>query len=237
MARAEPAALHAERPRMEGPMTSARADLSPLPPSKRSPVSADGDAVLALRAAAGDGGAFDALVVLYTERVFAVAFRMLADRAEAEDLTQEVFVTLHRALHTFRGESKLSTWIYRITKNRCLNRLKFLKRRKMSELCDIDDPAVANGCPDPSTLRAATRDPHRKLHNDELSRLIEGSLLELPQEQRALVVLRDLEDLSYEEIVEITGLPLGTVKSRLHRARLQLAKALGPELAARELEP
>lgn len=218
-------------------MTTGRADLSPLPPPSRPAPSPEGDEALAVRAAAGDPGAFDALVVLYSERVFSVAFRMLGDRAEAEDLAQEVFVTLHHALPGFRGESKLSTWIYRITKNRCLNRLKFLKRRKVGELADIDDPGVARSCFDPATLRAGAQDPHRKLQNAELSVLIERSLLGLPEEQRELVVLRDLEDLSYEEIVEITGLPLGTVKSRLHRARAALAKTLGPELAALELVP
>lgn len=232
MARAETAVRTREEP-----MSSPRADLSPLPPPRRPAPSPEGDEALAVRAAAGDPGAFDALVVLYTERVFAVAFRMLGDRAEAEDLTQEVFVTLHGALPGFRGESKLSTWIYRITKNRCLNRLKFLKRRRVGELADIDDPVVARGCLDPATLGSGAQDPHRKLHNDELGSLIERSLLTLPEEQRELVVLRDLEDLSYEEIVDITGLPLGTVKSRLHRARQALAKTLGPELAALESAP
>lgn len=211
-----------------------RADLSPLPPARGD----DGtDESLARRAAAGDAGAFDALVVLYTDRVFAVAFRMLGDRAEAEDLAQEVFVTLYGALGSFRGESKLSTWIYRITRNRCLNRMKFLKRRHVGQLADIDDPALQGACADVETRDTGRKDPHNKLHNDELSALLEGLLLELPEEQRALVVLRDLEDLSYEEIVDITGLPLGTVKSRLHRARAALAKLLEPHAAVLELAP
>lgn len=221
--------------RREVPLSGThRADLSPLPPQKGD----DGtDEALARRAAAGDAGAFDALVVLYTERVFAVAYRMLGDRAEAEDLAQEVFVTLYRALETFRGESKLSTWIYRITRNRCLNRLKFLKRRHVGQLADIDDPALAGACADLETQGAGKKDPHKKLHNDELSALLQRVLLELPEEQRALVVLRDLEDLSYEEIVDITGLPLGTVKSRLHRARAALAALLEPHAARLELSP
>lgn len=211
-----------------------RADLSPLPPAR----TGDGaDEALARRAAAGDAGAFDALVVLYTDRVFAVAFRMLGDRAEAEDLAQEVFVTLYGALGSFRGESKLSTWIYRITRNRCLNRMKFLKRRHVGLLADIDDPALQGACADVETRAAGQKDPHKKLQNDELSALLERLLLELPEEQRALVVLRDLEDLSYEEIVDITGLPLGTVKSRLHRARAALAKLLEPHAAVLELTP
>lgn len=185
---------------------------------------------LAARAAAGDTGAFDALVTLFSGRVFAVSFRILQDRAEAEDLSQEVFVALYHALPTFRGESRLSTWIYRITRNRCLNKLKFLKRRHVGNHADIDDPAVARGVGDPETEDRGARDPARKLAGKELSQILERHLRALPEEQRTLVILRDLEDLSYEEIADVTGLPLGTVKSRLHRARAELSKHLTPHL-------
>jgi RNA polymerase sigma-70 factor, ECF subfamily len=208
-----------------------RAELSPLPPPLRGEVS---DEALAARAAAGDGGAFDALVLLYTDRIFGVALRMLGDRTEAEDLAQEVFVALYHGLGSFRGESKLSTWIYRITKNRCLNRLKFLERRHVGQHADLSDPALEHACVDPSTRPEGRNDPHAKMGNDELSALLEGLLLELPEEQRTLVVLRDLEDLSYEEIADMTGLPLGTVKSRLHRARAALALRLAPHAARLE---
>lgn len=202
-------------------------DLAPLSP--RPPRAADdADEMLAARAAAGDMGAFDALVTLYTGRVFGVAYRMLGDRAEAEDLAQEVFVALHKALPDFRGDSRLSTWVYRITRNRCLNRLKFLKRRHIGTLADIDDPAVAGHARCDDTSGGGVHDPRRRLAEAELSSLVETHLAALPEDQRTLVVLRDLEDLSYEEIVDITGLPLGTVKSRLHRARAALAKALHP---------
>jgi RNA polymerase sigma-70 factor, ECF subfamily len=211
---AEPAPLRAAPPR----------PLRPLPEG-------DGaEEALAERAAQGDGGAFDALVTLFSGRVFAVAFRMLGDRAEAEDLSQEVFVALYHALPTFRGESRLSTWIYRITRNRCLNRLKFLKRRHVGHHADIDDPAVARGVSDPETEVRGARAPDKKLEGRELRDLLEKHLRDLPEEQRALVILRDLEDLSYEEIAEVTGLPLGTVKSRLHRARMELSHRLGPHI-------
>jgi RNA polymerase sigma-70 factor (ECF subfamily) len=183
---------------------------------------------LAARAAAGDAAAFDALVTVLSGRVFAVALRLLQDRGEAEDLTQEIFVALYHHLPEFRGESRLSTWVYRITKNRALNRLKFLKRRQHGAQADIDDPVVARGVADPDTGDGEARDPDRQLHGARLSRILESHLRTLPEEQRLLVVLRDLEDLSYEEIVEATGLPLGTVKSRLHRARAELAARLGP---------
>ncbi len=185
---------------------------------------------LAERAAQGDTGAFDALVTLFSGRVFAVAYRMLQDRAEAEDLSQEVFVALYHALPTFRGESRLSTWIYRITRNRCLNKMKFLKRRHVGSHADIDDPAVARGVADPETDVRGARDADRRLERGELSKVLERHLRDLPEEQRTLVILRDLEDLSYDEIAEVTGLPLGTVKSRLHRARAELSQRLGPVL-------
>jgi RNA polymerase sigma-70 factor, ECF subfamily len=184
---------------------------------------------LAARAAAGDAGAFDALVTLLGNRVFSVALRLLQDRAEAEDLCQEVFVALYHHLPDFRGDSRLSTWVYRITRNRALNRLKFLKRRQVGRHADVDDPAVAAATLDPDTKAGHSRDPNRRLQNADLSRVLEAHLLALPEEQRALVILRDLEDLSYEEVAEVTGLPLGTVKSRLHRARAELCRRLGPD--------
>jgi RNA polymerase sigma-70 factor (ECF subfamily) len=185
---------------------------------------------LAARAAAGDVGAFDALVSLFGQRVLSVAMRLLQDRGEAEDLTQEVFVALYHHLPEFRGESRLSTWIYRITRNRALNRLKFLKRRQHGHHADVDDPIVARGVVDPETGDGARADPLRGLHHKGLSTVLEAHLRALPEEQRTLVVLRDLEELSYEEVAEVTGLPLGTVKSRLHRARAELARRLGPLL-------
>lgn len=193
----------------------------------------DDDVGLARRVAARETGAFEELVQRYTGRVYAVAFRMLSDAAEAEDLTQEVFVSLHKSIGSFRGDSKLSTWIYRVTKNRCLNRIKFLERRHVGRHIDIDDPN-GRGVSDPETLSSATRDPDQKLHRQELSKLLEIHLMALPEEQRTLVVLRDLEELSYDEIVNITGLAMGTVKSRLHRARAALAKTLGPAIKERE---
>jgi RNA polymerase sigma-70 factor (ECF subfamily) len=175
-------------------------------------------------------GAFDALVTLFGSRVMSVAMRLLNDRGEAEDLTQEVFVALHHHLPEFRGESRLSTWIYRITKNRALNRLKFLKRRHHGNHIDVDDPIGGRSVSDPDTGDGSRTDPVRGLSTKGLSAVLEVHLRALPEEQRTLVILRDLEDLSYEEIADVTGLPLGTVKSRLHRARAELAKGLRPHL-------
>jgi RNA polymerase sigma-70 factor (ECF subfamily) len=209
-------------------VSTARTPAASAPaPAPLSPRERDEEA-LAARAAAGDAAAFDALVTALSGRVFSVALRLLQDRGEAEDLTQEVFVALYHHLPGFRGESRLSTWVYRITKNRALNRLKFLKRRQHGVQADVDDPAVARGVADPDTGAGEPKDPARRLQGTQLGRTLEAHLMALPDEQRLLVVLRDLEDLSYDEIVEMTGLPLGTVKSRLHRARAELAARLGP---------
>lgn len=196
------------------------------------PTADEADRLLVDRAVKGDVGAFDALVTGYADRVFGVAYRILGDRAEAEDLAQEVFVALFHSLATFRGESRLSTWIYRITKNRCLNRLKFLKRRRFGVNADVDDPALRERLVDPATEARGAQHSDRLLEGKDTAAFVQRFLDDLPEEQRTLIVLRDLEDLSYDEITEITGLPLGTVKSRLHRARAALALLLTPHVDA-----
>jgi RNA polymerase sigma-70 factor, ECF subfamily len=180
---------------------------------------------LAGRAAHGDMGAFDALVTLLQGRVFGLAMRLLNDRGEAEDLAQEVFVAMYHHLPTFRGESKVTTWVFTITRNRALNRLKFLRRRGAYNATDLDAPHAAAAMEDHSQ-----RPAHDQVQVADLRQVLEGHLRALPDEQRTLVVLRDLEELSYEEIAEATGLPMGTIKSRLHRARTVLAQQLGPQL-------
>ena len=220
-------------PSPAGPAAPATAAGSVGTASERAASRDDGvEEALAARAAAGDMGAFDALVTLLGGRVFSVAVRLLQDRGEAEDLSQEVFVALYHHLPEFRGESRLSTWVYRITRNRALNRLKFLKRRHHGTQSDVDDPILGGAVADPDTASGAFRDPERRLQTKALSQELELHLRALPEEQRTLVILRDLEDLSYDEIADVTGLPLGTVKSRLHRARAELAQRLRPRLDA-----
>lgn len=186
----------------------------------------DADAELATRAARGDGAAFRALVGQYQRRVYAVAYRMLGDAQEAEDLTQDVFVALHGALKSFRAESKLSTWIYRITRNHCLNRIKYLNRRGRKQQMASSD---AEGDDVIAQLKSDEPSPARLMEVAQDAKKLEAALLTLPAEQRLLVVLREVEQLSYDEMVEATGLPIGTIKSRLHRARGALIAAL-PEL-------
>jgi RNA polymerase sigma-70 factor (ECF subfamily) len=167
----------------------------------------------------GDERAFAQLVREHQDRVFDLIYRMLGDREEALDLSQEVFVAVHDALPSFRGDSQLSTWIFRVAKNHCLNRLKYLSRRERHRATEIS--LVPEGVLEE---RAPSRRPDQDIAERERRDLVQRAIAELEEEQRLLVVLRDLEGLSYHEIAAVTEQPEGTVKSRLHRARLSLAE-------------
>jgi RNA polymerase sigma-70 factor (ECF subfamily) len=167
--------------------------------------------------------AFREFVQLHQHRVFNLVYRMLGDRAEAEDLSQEVFVTVFKAIGRFRGESRLSTWLYRIAANHAKNRLKYLARRRRGMKDSLED--VPEGELHRSSDRHAPR-PDRLAIGHQLEALIQQALIELNEEHRLVIVLRDMEHMSYEEIAQVTGLRLGTVKSRLHRARAALRDAL-----------
>jgi len=170
----------------------------------------------------GDARAFRELVRTHQDRVYSLCLRMLGQAQEAEDVSQEVFVAVHRHLPRFRGECRLSTWIYRVAKNRCLNRLKALRLRAAEshdgELPPSSDPVTAHA--------AAPARPDEALLGAEERAEVHRALATLSDDHRLLVVLRDIEGMSYEEIEKITDLAEGTVKSRLHRARAALADAL-----------
>lgn len=167
----------------------------------------------------GDERAFGELVRLHQDRVYDLVYRMLGDREEALDLSQEIFVSIHGAVARFRGESRLSTWIFRVAKNHCLNRLKYLGRRERGRSTEISDV--------PESLLEASvpsRRPDDAVAEGETRALVQAAIRELAEDHRLLVVLRDVEGLSYSEIAAITDQPEGTVKSRLHRARAALAE-------------
>jgi len=153
-------------------------------------------------------------VIAYQHRVFGVALRMLRNRSEAEEIAQEVFLRVHRAVEDFRGEAKLSTWLYAITSRLCLNRLASGERRMARE-----------GEESLERLRGDA-DPAAHVERVELEAALQRAITELPEERRIVVVLRDFEGLSYEEIAAALDLPLGTVRSRLHRARTDLKEKL-----------
>ena len=178
---------------------------------------------LLVRLRRGDPEAFESLVLEHQDRLYDFCFRMLGDREEAHDLVQEIFVSVHQHVRRFREDARLSTWLFRISKNHCLNRLKYLQRRGRgrSEVYDeVSAAAIAEGGgapPQPDAALDAARERAR----------VQRAISQLDPDARMLVALRDIEGLSYDEIVDITELPEGTVKSRLHRAREKLADLLG----------
>lgn len=174
-----------------------------------------------------DERAFRELLELHRDRVYNITFRMLGNRAEAEDVAQEVFISVFKTIDQFREESKFSTWLYRVAVNHCKNRIKYLARRHDRDRDELDESShahQANGAVVGAPVRAAQ--PDRALEGAQMERLLQEAIGNLDDDHRIVVVLRDVEDLSIEEICEITGLPDGTVKSRLHRARLALRKKL-----------
>lgn len=170
---------------------------------------------------AGDAEAFHPLVLRNQKRIYNLALRLLRDQAEAEDLTQEAFVAAFEQIGSFRGESAFSTWLYRIAVRRGLNRIRDMGRRQLAHASSIDDPPdgalsldVADASPGPDVIH----------ENRETRAVLERGLLALSSDFRAVLVLREMQGLSYEEIAEMLGVEAGTVKSRLHRARLALAE-------------
>jgi RNA polymerase sigma-70 factor, ECF subfamily len=167
-----------------------------------------------------DEAAFNELILLYQGRIYRLVFRMLGDAAEAEDLAQEVFITVFKSIDGFRGESKLSTWLYRVATNHCKNRLKYLQRRARGKKKEFDEiaehEAIESATMNPSSTIAR---PDQVLEGYQKEQILREAIAWLDEDHRALVILRDIEHMSYEQIQEITGLAEGTVKSRLHRAR------------------
>jgi len=172
-----------------------------------------------------DERAFRELLESHRDRVYNITYRMLGNRAEAEDVAQEVFITVFKTIDSFREESKFSTWLYRVAVNHCKNRIKYLARRHDRDRDELDETShSANGAIMNVQLR--TPQPDRALEGVQMEGILQKAIESLDDDHRIVVVLRDIEDLTIEEICEITGLPDGTVKSRLHRARLALRKKL-----------
>jgi RNA polymerase sigma-70 factor (ECF subfamily) len=175
--------------------------------------------------------AFNELVLRFEGQVHRLVWRMLQNEAESEDMTQEVFVQVFRSLDAFRGDSKLSTWIYRIAVNLTKNRNKYLGRRHQKSHHDIDDvePSVAHNRAQGFTSGEVSR-PDQAVQGQETERVVRECLAELDEDFREILVLRDVEGLSYDEVGSITELGEGTVKSRLHRARAELRRLVEARL-------
>lgn len=184
----------------------------------------DGD--LVTRCRSGDEAAWRELVARHTRRVFGVAYRFTGRVDEAEDLTQEVFVKVYESLDRFReAAGAFPTWLVTVARNQAIDHY---RRRRQERLRTTDDPAVLDVLPAPGS-----DSPLRALERQERVSLIQRMLRALPEELRQPVILCDLEGMPYEEIASALGLPLGTVKSRINRGRLELAKRLRGRLGGR----
>jgi RNA polymerase sigma-70 factor (ECF subfamily) len=162
-------------------------------------------------------------VLLYERRVFALVYRMVGRRDEAEDLAQEVFVQVFKAIDQFRGDSKLSTWIFRIAVNLCKNRIKYLARRKTDTQEELGERLERSAFTSARGVSVGEIGrPDELVEGMQLERIVKAAIEQVEPDFREVLILRDVEDLSYEEIGAITGLAEGTVKSRIHRARAQL---------------
>ena len=175
----------------------------------------------------GNLDAFSVLVKKYEKKALNFSYKMLSDMHLAEDVTQEAFLKVLKKIDTFRGASSFSTWFYTILNNLCLDIL-----RKKSRAPDIISITRENTNDDEYELQLedASPGPYESLQNKEIKKILEDAIKKLTPEHRAIIVLRDVEGLEYEEIAKILKISLGTVKSRLSRARLSLRKIVGNEM-------
>lgn len=176
---------------------------------------AETDQQLVAKVQGGDSRAFDVLVLKYQHKIFGLISRYVRDSDEVQDVAQEAFIKAYRALPRFRGDSAFYTWLYRIAINTAKNHLVSRSRRPPGSDVDIEDAEYYEG-------GGALRDlenPENALFGNELKAVVEQSLNELPDDLRTAVTLREFDGLSYEDIAEIMDCPIGTVRSRIFRAR------------------
>ena len=180
---------------------------------------------LVVRLKERDEAAFAEVFHLYKDMIYALSVNMLADKSEAMDITQEVFLTLYRKIHQFRGESSLKTWLYRVALNKIANRNRWWKRRFYHRTLSLNlvSDGVTGTAMDPISDRPR---PDRQVWAGEIRQALQAGLARLPFEQRAVVTLRDVQQLSYEEIAGVMGIRIGTVKSRIARGRERLRTLL-----------
>ena len=182
------------------------------------------EAGLISRLRAQELDAFEELVATFERPVFALCYRILGDAEEARDAAQETFLKVYRGLGSFRGESGLKTWIYRIAVNQAMNQQRWWRRRRRDETISLDitrgqsDTTIGDSLPGPG------RSPEAQAISNERELQVMRALDEIKQEYRIALILREIEELSYEEIAETLGISIGTVKSRIARGREELRR-------------
>ena len=189
-----------------------------------------GDAELVQLAREHNGDAFRIIMQRNNQRLYRVARSVVQDDSEAEDVVQETYVRAFGSLGQFRGDSSLATWLTRITLNEALGRLR--RQRHMVDLEVLDAEPSGKTQIIPFPLMPVAADPERAAAQRQIRNLIEGAIDDLPEIFRVVFVMRDVEGLSIEETADFLGMPPATVKTRLHRARLQLRRALDEQLAS-----
>ena len=192
-----------------------------LTTSIRSAVSFESVESLVARLKAQDEVAFAEVFELYKDMVYTLCCKLLSERSDAMDVTQEVFLTLYRKISAFRGDCSLKTWLYRVTLNQAANRNRWWRRRFRDRTLSLN---LITGLEGETPIDPVCAKPlaDREALSGELQRAIHDGLGKLPFEQRAALVLRDVQGLSYEEVAEVTGVRIGTVKSRIARGRERL---------------
>jgi len=174
------------------------------------------DGVLIERSRNGELDAFEQIVRRYENKVYNIAYRFLGNHSDAADLAQEVFLRIYKALPGFRGDSSLTTWIYRITSNVCRDEI---RRQQRAHVVSIDTGPGENNAYSVNHLENRGPTPEEVVEQDEFNSLVQKCLSELSEEHRLILIAREMQELSYEEIAEVMQCSLGTVKSRLSRAR------------------
>src|SRR5262245_51761466 len=218
---------------LAGKLVGVRSEIA-LNELERSGVLDAQEAVFVSRRQANEDAAYDELVRVYHASMFHVAYRMLGDSNDAADAVQEIFLKVFRNVQKFRGDSSLKTWIYRIAFSEILNRLRWWRRRFRSSTVSLDDDHEGKG--QYIHLAASNPSPLQALESKEREGAIQQALTKLSGEHRSIVILRDIEGFSYSEIADILGISVGTVKSRLARARADMKKSLARYLSIQGME-
>ena len=210
-------ATHAVEKRVDGPVGQGRVLMSDR----------EVDQQLVVRAQGGDKRAFELLVIKYQRKVERLLSRLIRDQAEIEDVTQEAFIKAYRALANFRGDSAFYTWLYRIAVNTAKNYLMSQGRRAPTSTGY--DAEEAEGFEDASGLRDIAT-PDAQLMSKQIAQIVNQTIDKLPEELKTAITLREIDGLSYEEIAQIMDCPIGTVRSRIFRAREAVAEQLRPQM-------